>query len=113
MFFIYNLLFNSTITNGSSDVKNINIGGQDFDLYEIRTTEQSKVRVTLKTAEGNLFSSTAFDSALIGKGMNGYRLPKPLRLTANTQLVVQITNNSGASIDNFEIMFIGEKLETA
>ncbi|AFN75755.1 hypothetical protein MROS_2525 [Melioribacter roseus P3M-2] len=108
--FIYNVVFDGSIADGTTTSQNVNIGSEPFELHEIRSSEVNNVLVKIRKADGTLYSTTAFNSANIGKGNNGLRLTVPYIIDPNTQITVEITNKSGATVNYFEVDFIGQKV---
>lgn len=117
--FIYNVVDTSSTASGSTLTKTLNIGSDaDFRIDEIKaaayngTTKLNKVRLLIKESSGNLFSVTGFDIAFLAGAMDkGLQLREPIIVPKNTQLEIQAVNNSGSTMDSFEVAFVGAKLD--
>lgn len=97
----------------STVMPQINISSdKDFELAEIRATQQAAgaILMQLSLANGDLFSNLPLDTLQFAGTSLAVRLPIPVRLPANTQLNVQITNTTGGNLTS-QIQFWGYKVE--
>ena len=91
----------------------INISNDaDFLITEIRASQQAAgaILMQLSTANGEIFSNTPLDTLLFAGTSYPVRLPSPVRVPANTQLNVQVTNTTGGNLTS-QIQFWGYKVE--
>jgi hypothetical protein len=111
--FIYNAVNTSAIADLASFSDKMTLSSDSgFMLTEIRTTGTAKVKVSLKYATGELFSTTGFDAGIIGAGQNRLALPEPVQFDNNAVVEYTFLNKTGSTIpaENFELEFIGYKL---
>jgi len=121
-FFTYATVEQVAIANGATVTPQINISNDsDFEVFEIRaslyklTAPIGSVMLQMSLASGELFSNVAIDLFSFAStnvtNYSGYpvRLPFNTRIPANSQINVQITNNSGAPV-NVQVQLWGKKV---
>lgn len=124
-FFCYATALITAFTTGTTQTPAINFSNDsDFEVYEIRAViyklaaRTGSLLMTISLASGELFGNVAIDvfsfAAQNIQSESGYpiRLPIPTRIPANSQLNVQLTNNTGANVD-VQIQLWGRKCEVA
>lgn len=121
-FFTYAITEQVAIANGTTVTPQINISNDsDFEVFEIRASlyklaaATGSVMLQMSLASGELFSNVAIDLFAFAsqnfQNYSGYpiRLPFNTRIPANSQINVQITNNSGAAV-NVQVQLWGKKV---
>lgn len=120
--FCYATSLQTAISTGTTVTPAINISNDsDFEVFEIRASiyklavQTGAVLLSMSLASGELFQNVALDmfafaSENVGS-LAGYpiRLPVSMRIPANSQINVQITNNSGANVD-VQVQLWGRKV---
>jgi type V secretory pathway adhesin AidA len=122
-FFCYATALNVGLTDGSTITPSINISNDaDFEVFELRAViyklaaRTGSVLMSMSLASGELFSNVAVDLFAIAaqniQNESGYpvRFPFYTRIPANSQINVQLTNNTGAAI-NIQVQLWGKKVE--
>lgn len=108
--FIYNVR-GTLLGGGAAEILTLTISNDaDFFLQEIRTVGTNNLRVMIRQTNGTLFSSIAFNAAIIGAGQNALKFMKPFQLPKNTQLEITLDNQTGGALTTAgEVHLIGWK----
>ena len=101
----------------------INISNDsDFEVFELRAViyklaaRTGSLLMTMSLASGELFSNVAIDLFSLAaqniQAESGYpvRFPFLMRIPANSQINVQLTNNTGAAVD-VQVQLWGRKVD--
>lgn len=101
----------------------INISNDsDFEVFELRAViyklaaRTGSVLMTMSLSSGELFSNVAIDLFSFAtqniQSESGYpiRFPFLMRIPANSQINVQLTNNTGANVD-VQVQLWGRKVD--
>lgn len=82
-----------------------------FDVCEIRATTQAinAILMQLSLASGELLSNVPVDTNQFAGTSLAVKLPVPIRIPANSQLNVQLTNTTGGNLTS-QIQFWGYKV---
>lgn len=85
----------------------------DFELHEIRGNVQAQgaVLLTIQNSNGDIWSNTSFDAAMISAGANANNKvvpPYPIIIQRGTQINITMQNTTGAAI-TYELQFWGVK----
>jgi hypothetical protein len=121
-FFCYATAQITAMVTGTTQTPAINISNDsDFEVFELRAViyklaaRTGSVLMTISLASGELFSNVAIDLLAFAtqniQNESGYpiRLPFMTRIPANSQLNVQLTNNTGANVD-VQVQLWGKKV---
>lgn len=122
-FFCYATAQITAMGTGTTQTPAINISNDsDFEVFELRAViyklaaRTGSVLMTMSLASGELFSNVAIDLFAVAaqniQSESGYpvRFPFFTRIPANSQINVQLTNNTGANID-VQVQLWGKKVE--
>lgn len=83
----------------------------DFVLQEIRNKNQAAgaITIVIKLSGGEAFSNQALDASIFGQGNDAIKFFREIKIPANSQLNILMTNTTGADIVH-EIQFWGYKV---